>query len=198
MPFKKELWADPKEGDLVYGVKDIRKWYIEKPFKGKGVFTIDEFRVLQTDTGKKNQSFLDAIAIHKKYKTATNSGDTNEAVRRKCKAGIEWGVSQKKQIHFILDNLDLEAVVNKNYAGKNSDRAATSTEAKNRSITGSELRWIYRNRHLAEVQAHVQFWAIEEKCLPPWEADLDSCINNKPFKFSKALWAGYIPKDEKK
>lgn len=198
MPFKKELWADPKEGDLVYGVKDTRKWYMENFFKEKGIFTIDEFKVLQIDKGKTNQSFLDAIAIHKKYNTAKNSGDTNEAVRRKCKAGIEWGVSQKKQIHFILDELDLKAVVNKDYDGKNSDRAATSTKPKNRSITGSELRWIYRNRHLAEVQAHVQFWAVTEKCLPPWEADLDSCLNNRAINFPKSLWVGYIPKGETK
>jgi len=200
MPFKKELWAMPKSGDLVYGVNSSngRKYYLKysSAFKKAGVFTVDELQVLETEGSKtRNQSFLDAVAIHKKYKSALNTGDTNEAVRRKCKAGLEWGISQKKQIHFVLDDLDLAAVVGKNYAGEgNKDKPATATEPKNRSITGSELRWIYRNRHLAEVQAHVQFWVLGEQCLPPWEADLESNLNNALITFPKNLWAGYVPK----
>jgi hypothetical protein len=38
-----------------------------------------------------------------------------------------------------------------------------------RVYTGSELRWIYRNRQDPRVAARLQFWQDMQPCFPPWE-----------------------------
>lgn len=128
MPFDQRYWKNPEDGDLVYGVNSDwgRKYYLKyhPQFKSKKVLTVDSMQVMVNETGKtRNQEFLDAIANHNKYKTALNDPDTkNQAVRRKCKAGLDWAVVAGKQIHFILDGLNLDEVIKKNHVGKNSDR----------------------------------------------------------------------------
>lgn len=203
MPFAPP-WTDPEPGDLIYGVHSdtARGWYMNyhPKFKNK-VFTIDSLITPMDETnGSLRQLFLKAVAVHKKYSTAeTGDKTSNEAIRRKCKAGIEWAVTNQLSVHFVLDYLDLNAVVGKNWNGKNRDRSATSSVVKNRSITGSELRWIYRNRANPQVRQHVQFWIMGEPCPPPWEADTVAPIKPSRLEtvtYMKNAWAGYVPTRE--
>ncbi len=201
MPFTKPF-KDPAKGDLVYGVDadfGRRKYLKDDRFKAAGVFTVDELQVLPTETSKtKNADFLEAVAQHQKYKSAlAEHQNENESVRRKCKAGLEWGVSNKKQIHFCLDGLDLAAVVEKNNKQGNSDTPADIRTPKNRSITGSELRWIYRNRSKSEVQEHIQFWYNSKQCAPPWEEDVTVVMSpTKSIVYPATLWMNYTPRSE--
>ena len=114
-----------------------------------------------------------------------NSPATNSMWRAKSKFGLEYTLGRGNRIHFVLDKINMGAVVLKrdhyvegnvvksrdNHQGK-----AGHCDTKERNITYSELRWIYRHRHLALVRNGVQFWRTNDgqggekmvPCGPPW------------------------------
>jgi hypothetical protein len=96
-----------------------------------------------------------------------------------------------------LDGIDLSVVVNKNFDGPNSD-SLPGAKKKNRSVTGSELRWVYRHRELKDIQKYIQFWFKFEPCCPPW-VGLPSLSDDGSAVWSSekdalALWAKYKPR----
>lgn len=117
-----------------------------------------------------------------KYKSAVGGGGTNEDIRWKSKGGIAWAVESGKKVHFSLDGIDLKDIIHKSFSGKNGDKEAVGNEAKNRSITGAELRWVYRNRDSENVKRNVIFWIEAEKVRAPWEEDTTIPLikNGKP------------------
>ncbi|MEM7449643.1 MAG: hypothetical protein AAF355_15515 [Myxococcota bacterium] len=112
-------------------------------------------------------------------------------IRRACKGGIEWILQpgNERHIHFILEGIDHQAVVEKNARDDNTQvtgyltpqlRFIEDPNLKIRNYTGSELRWIFRHRRDPRVQAKVQFWRYVGwrsvwggdsyvPCPPPWE-----------------------------
>jgi hypothetical protein len=168
MPFT-QPWALFNAGDLVCGLDEVkggwaRQDYLKTIFQG-GV-TIEEFHVINSDKRTASRlapqldSFRRALEGHRKYGSsvdADETNETNETIRRKDKGGLIWAAQNGNIVHFVLDSLDIQAVVGKNFSGKNADKDATAKEPKNRSIAGAELRWIYRNRALPAIQACVQF-----------------------------------------
>lgn len=74
----------------------------------------------------------------------------------------------KKRVHFFIDGLDLLSVANK-------------TEGHGRSVTASELRWLYRHRYLPDVQDNLIFWKNYKKV-------------SLEYVFSLPLWSAYRPK----
>jgi hypothetical protein len=140
-------------------------------------------------------------------------------VRRACKAGIEWVISDlspcdrqlnpNPTVHFLLEGLNLEEVVHKSHyrdtnepvpprnvgMGEcvrhfiNPPHNTKGQEGKQRSITGSELRWIYRHRNDPRVQARVQFrdgtFENYYTCGPPWDSPEGA-----------RLWSEYHPRSE--
>lgn len=132
---------------------------------------------------------------------------------RKCKAGLYWATKKQNfQIHFLLDEINFAEVISKSnvqdhsyntvkdYMRKQTERMQGATlyshypdhSLKGRSITGSELRWIYRNRADKKVQRIIQFWYKYKPCCPPWEPAFDS-IYGSP---TAHLWLGYVPKNK--
>lgn len=121
-------------------------------------------------------------------------------------------------IHFILDGLCLPEVVFKysehdrkfdsfrsflamllerdgisdSLETLNYNAANDNSAIKHRSITGTELRLIYRNRHNTDVQAAIQFWYKAKPCCPPWEKEFDE-ISDSALSH---LWRLYRPKSE--
>lgn len=205
MPF----FGEPRKfvpGDLVYGIEADhrgkgRKQYVDRvngPFslqKGESKYDnprrIDHYRVLATEKmvrpdqpqSEDEKSFLEALEKHPKYKSAIDAPKLNEPLRHKDKGGLYWATMlQQKYVHFILDGLDLAAVVNKSFTGKNGD-SPPGAQHKNRSITGSELRWVYRHREVPAVQERIQFWFNLQPCPPPWSTEEGS-----------KLWATYKPR----
>ncbi|MBF8808634.1 MAG: hypothetical protein IC227_10690 [Enterococcus lacertideformus] len=72
-----------------------------------------------------------------------------------CKIGIEIAKSiPEVKIFFILDGINMEAVVHKN-------------DFYNRSIMNRELRYIYRNRY--SLEGKIIFFNKGEKCEAPWK-----------------------------
>ncbi|WP_421595497.1 hypothetical protein [Rahnella sp. PD4] len=190
----------PKTGDLIYGLHTDfgrkRYMYSVKGFQN-GVITADVFKVLRHDQPcrlAEQASLEHFISSHIKYCSALNGERNNENLRRKCKAIIEWAVSKGRNIHFVLDELDITAVANKSYRGINPDE---NKPEKNRSITGSELRHIYRNWQ--KFKNNVYFWFEQTPVSPPWEQDIvmDTLIKkNRRLQLStvvhrKEVWAAY-------
>lgn len=114
-----------------------------------------------------------------------------EIAKQKCKAGLDYFIRRtENHVHFCLDGIDMLSVPKKNYLnedvfdypiGKSTDKS----DVKVRSITGSELRWVFRNRLDHRVQARVQFWQNNIQVVPPWHPP-------HPVAWRRA-WAAYIP-----
>lgn len=130
---------------------------------------------------------------------------------RKCKAGLDWSSQNGKfTVHFLLDGISISDVIFKTSeqdviyatveeylraqtasipdAQFNSDYPEYNLTGK--SITGSELRWIYRNRDKKSVQKTIQFWYTYKACCPPWDPDFDKIYGNQ----IAYLWENYVPK----
>jgi hypothetical protein len=216
MPWQPK-WNDFTAGDLVYGLHKVsgswaRSDYLADVFKG-GV-TIEDFHIINSDnaTGQGLSQDCDAFRAmlleHPKYKSSVDAAGTNETTRRKDKGGLLWASKSGKKVHFVLDGLDMATVVGKTFGGKNPDKPATATAPKNRSITGAELRWIYRNRADKQVEACVQFWFYKKPCCPPWDkyyvldwSPLTQNADADPLFVAHdgaALWATYVPKVKEK
>ncbi|WP_340609107.1 hypothetical protein [Xenorhabdus bharatensis] len=147
-------------------------WMRERDKEYRGYLNIASFPEYE----KYKESYYSHLRSHEKYHTVLEENTTKNPVTigRKCKGGISWvtmsdcQLTEGMHIHFILDALNMEAVVNKsNVMGK--------------SITAKELRWIYRNRYSKEVASKIQFWMNKKPVSPPW-------ISNE------ALWIKYKPK----
>ncbi|MEM7448375.1 MAG: hypothetical protein AAF355_09050 [Myxococcota bacterium] len=116
---------------------------------------------------------------------AVAAGMTNTRLRWACKAGLEY---PDFFIHFVLRGIDQRRVVQKEEAINEVGEYSRHVQ-KRRDITGSELRWLFRNRTNTDVQRRVQFWDWNRRqqryvpCLPPW--------NTAAYRH---LWASYVPR----
>jgi hypothetical protein len=134
----------------------------------------------------------DGATLPAKYQDALDAPITNESVRRKDKAGLYWATKiAGRHVHFVLDGIDIAAVVKKSFKGANSDRDAGSSTSKNRSITGSELRWVYRNREDPEVGKYIHFWFHLKHARPPWEVVFSIQSGEIVEQDGASLWAQY-------
>ncbi|MBI6550573.1 hypothetical protein [Xenorhabdus lircayensis] len=124
------------------------------------------------------QDFLDYLSEHPKYRTALTYPNEHppRISDRKCKGSLSWitignnNLTKDMHIHFILDDIDMEYVVNKReYPGAESN------------VTASELRWIFRNKEHPQVKRKIQFWVNLMPTIPPWEES------------GAELWRKYIP-----
>lgn len=100
--------------------------------------------------------------------------------KRGSKLGIEIAATNKKtKIHFALDGIDMESVTTKSTKGSdqgifcNCIKRVTNwlgltdeMEGNGKSITSSELRYIYRNRK--RLENNVIFYKNNEKVTAPW------------------------------
>lgn len=222
-------WRAVTDGDLIYGLVKPRDafWKTQvSPRRGPGkdVYIIEQFFIINGDTSAYSQapdtalqSFRNALTLHDIYKSAVPAGTPskvpptgqseakyNEDVRRKDKGGLDWAVKSAnpgRHVHFLLDDLNMSQVV-----GKTSPGDEGTGDGKMRGITGAELRWIYRNRHRADVQQRIQFWLSEvtywrarpttppiptstlKQSVPPWDNSYTDT------KYPPAIWAAYTPK----
>ncbi|WP_143354763.1 MULTISPECIES: hypothetical protein [unclassified Erwinia] len=211
MPFFEPFRRYIQPGDLIYGLHEERTIFIGCNDIPEKVFPlcIDRYAVMAYE--KKQQRinphsqyhpkapdqrlFLKMIKKHPKYRCirkAKYHKDVN--VARKCKGGLLWVTSLQadRHIHFLLDGLDIHSVVHKNNVRDSNDRQF-------KSITGSELRWIYRNRHNENVRNKIQFWRGFQAVCPPWAAF--SCRETfSPWSIGthlrqqcRELWSDYQP-----
>jgi hypothetical protein len=96
-------------------------------------------------------------------------------IARGCKGAMERILKQEhKRIHFVLNGIDMEAVLDNKWV-------VTDKRSGDKSITAIELRWVYRNWGDPDVREGVYFYVDELKVKAPWETDPE-------------LWATYEPK----
>jgi hypothetical protein len=210
MPFT-EPYREYQKGDFLFGIVEVTRDFQsnlsedlkESPEKALALSrkptTVRELSLLPVNVNDKftgdrlalNTSYLTALGEHPKYHRAHNV-DTqgkdavtqNSVFRAKSKEGLNYCISNSLHLHFLLDQLDLTEVMAKSRTGEYK----TTTE-KIRTVTGAELRWIYRNRTSAEAQTYVQFWIGGERCCPPWLPAYKTFVPSAPD------WT-YVPKAE--
>jgi hypothetical protein len=89
-------------------------------------------------------------------------------------------------VHFVVEGLD-EHVPAKDHKGRGGDEYKHGT-SKHRTITGAELRWVYRHRDASRVSDNILFWRKDpagwKQCEAPW-ADAGSP------KLVRDSWAAY-------
>ena len=109
----------------------------------------------------------DVIAFDKNDPFGTSLEDKiqHDSWRNKCKGILVWAATNSRKVHFILDGIDFKKVVGKAV----------------RSITGSELRMLYRNKDNPDLMDCIRFYLNGLPANAPWEGNL-------------ALWANYKPK----
>lgn len=123
-----------------------------------------------------NLDYIDETLDHPKYHTIINSapqGDiaNNQLFRRKSKAGLNFCVASGRFVHFVMGGLNLREVSEKSYDGTQGGRPEFKLDAndKYRTVTGAELRWIYRHKDHTDVQERIQFWLNNAQVCPPWD-----------------------------
>ncbi len=201
MPFS-QAWRDYHPNDLLYGLAGPRNHLAaHMGIKDGDIYTIDQFDIFADakPIGSVKSHLVhdkDFIKVlQSSAKTAQIVGtDLNDGTlwnndlvgtaaiaKRKCKAGLEFVIYHTTyHIHFCLGGMNLEQVAAKNYdgsAGGMADSAGGKStgldwKSKARSITGAELRWVYRHSREPMVQSKVQFWKDDggwKQCPPPWK-----------------------------
>ncbi|MBD2783449.1 hypothetical protein ID858_11200 [Xenorhabdus sp. DI] len=132
-----------------------------------------------------SKDFFENLRQNKKYSSVVNEKERfNELnLGRKCKGGLLWVGNDSKlvkdiHVHFILDDINMQWVADKH------------EEFEKKSITGQELRWIFRNRHNAKVKQKVQFWQDGQPVCPPWESEESHIWDNYERKLMEKGGAG--------
>ena len=94
--------------------------------------------------------------------------DKNARIRRASKQGIEHTHQQGGKVHFILDDINMDDVVDKRNYGPEPQK----------DITGSELRHIYRHRE--RYKDTVQFYQGGKPVQAPWASDPETWARYQP------------------
>ena len=106
---------------------------------------------------------VSALFISNTFKNRVN------VFKKTSKCGLEYQLLiLKNRVHFFIDGLDLSSV-------------ASKTDGHGRSVTASELRWLYRHRYMPDVRKNLVFWKNYKKL-------------SQEDVFSLPLWQAYRPK----
>lgn len=213
MPFKTP-YRPYTEGDFIFGIgESITSFQKSLPtidFKATpstAGTTVRQLSVSRTDVATKftgerqdmNNAYLDVLEKHPKYINAptltygSDTAKTNAEFRMKSKMGLQFCIVSGRYLHFILDGLGLHEVLAKSWkhptkpANPNNEFKTSPTD-KIRTVTGAELRWIYRNSGRPDTQSYVQFWFKNTACCPPWDPGFVSVLATAPLP---SAWASY-------
>lgn len=189
-----------QQGNLIYGLHDRVNYYIKNvPFfnsanKSNSVSTLNQYKLgmkeypTQTRYMKagaiQTKSFINSILSNNKHKEILDDHDLgyknyifypeDKYLSKKSKSGLNWSKEIGNKVHYILDDINFDSVVDKddlyhNHYGENIV-----------SITNSELRWLYRNRTDPDTQKSVQFWKDGRPANAPWADDPETWRRYKP------------------
>jgi len=240
MPFNRPFKFDFTGGDLVYGLAPMRRRLIKHLgaalIGAQGPATVDQYKkstmsalrpddrkafknfVRNNETDKQYGRFAQAIRVYDNNEdgfAAANPNDQlkNSVWRAKSKFGMKWTIeNQRGHIHFLLNEIDMVAVVSKTHTflnprnpkeilAEDQPRGKALTSVKERTITHSELRWIFRNRRNRLVAERVQFWhevgGVMQPCHPPWNTEnhTTAMVNGQAVQWC-LLWTRYVPTAE--
>ncbi len=106
------------------------------------------------------KNFREFLENHDRYdpRKIANSDDIDKRIGKACKGGLEYITKIKKQqIHFVIDGLDVQKVM-----------ADLKNAKDHRSITGKEIKWLYRHRNDQKIMNHVIFYEKSQPTETPW------------------------------
>jgi hypothetical protein len=204
--------------DLIYGLANPRGEFVQwlkdnNRIDGGTPIFIDQYDIASASrntaqTLQHDHRFIEAL--RRRYPDVVQSADngldlSNEAewggaarpvthhiAKQKCKGGLDWLMfapqreDDVRRVHFVVEGLD-EHVPAKDHKGRGGDEYKHGT-SKHRTITGAELRWVYRHRDASRVSDNILFWRKDpagwKKCEAPW-ADAGSP------KLIRDSWAAY-------
>lgn len=107
-----------------------------------------------------DRAFVEYLRAHAKQSAKPADGeDANARIRRATKRSIDFTVERGGTVHFILDGIALEAVAQKRNHGHEGWK----------DVTGSELRYLYRNRE--RFAGRVLFYREGSEVPAPWEGE---------------------------
>lgn len=110
-----------------------------------------------------NKAKYELLKQNNKEKTLTDLIEKN-FIKNGCKLGIDLALKNPNiSIVFILDDINMYKILEKNHY-----------------ITGSELRYLYRNRD--KIGENILFFRGGEKVVPPWIENPRLWNNYKPTK----------------
>ena len=174
-------WMSYNIGDFIYGLSSYRK-LIADFFRNKtnSATTIDEFNNIQYyfDNNSTSETLLKSsklsmydakrVSSYMQFINSSETGkyynikelrvnDNEKWISRSCKAGIIFAHINKVRIHFLLDGIFIDEVLDsktKNYS----------------SFTSIELRSIYKDSlgNQNFVPSTIVFYKYQCICLPPW------------------------------
>ncbi|MBW5823288.1 hypothetical protein [Yersinia enterocolitica] len=181
----KEIDENFSDGDLIFGIAIIIKelqvhiiknknyQYIIQADLTNDVWSYADTKFVIKNKNIRSEGFCNYISMHSRYNVSalfiSNTFKNRVNVFKKTsKCGLEYQLLiLKKRVHFFIDGLDLFSVANK-------------TEGHGRSVTASELRWLYRHRYMPDVQNNLIFWNNYKKI-------------SQDYVFSLPLWRSYNP-----
>lgn len=210
MSFGKPFKDNYTPGDLFYGLADPRFALMDHlgapKDRTKGTiinyYNVGDYAKSVAAPGD-NSSFTDFLrnSPNEKHKDLMNRFDAMDNPhgnwplwKRKSKGGLWWAARKAaKTVHFCLDGLDMAQVIGKSFPGVDGDKGrdfpvgpdrktVTDWTQKETSITGAEVRWIYRNRKDPEVANLIQFWLNFQPVEPPWISNPQPWKSYKPTK----------------
>ncbi|HDW8363364.1 hypothetical protein [Escherichia coli] len=182
----KEIDGEFSDGDLIFGIAIIIKeiqlhliksrncQYIIQADLTNDVWSYADTRFAVKNTNDRSVGFLNHISMHDRYNVSalfiSNTFKNRVNVFKKTsKCGLEYQLLiLKNRVHFFIDGLDLSSV-------------ASKTDGHGRSVTASELRWLYRHRYMPDVRKNLVFWKNYKKL-------------SQEDVFSLPLWQAYRPK----
>lgn len=155
-----EATADPKRAiQFKHFLRNHPKWNLEKGITPDQIRSVHQAQYIHW--GKTVELDISRLKNAKIRKLAPKNSESNldiakEAWTRTSKAGLEFQTkSRNKRIHFILDEIAFDRVI----------------EKKPGDITSAEIRWLYRNRNNPQVANNVVYWLDGVKVMPPWECE---------------------------
>lgn len=162
----REIDIKIKDGDLIFGVAYIIKkiklhivtksiWkdisYIEQADLTNDIWSYSDHFFRLKRNNERTKGFSEHISNHDRYNVAflfVNNihKDRVNVFKKTSKCGLEYQLLiQKSKVHFFTDGLNISAISNK-------------SGQEGRSVTASELRWLFRHRHITEVKENLLFW----------------------------------------
>ncbi|MFP1527043.1 hypothetical protein ACLB1R_01110 [Escherichia coli] len=157
----KEIDDEFSDGELIFGIaiiiKEIQLHLIKRrnyQYIIQADLTNDVWSYLHTHCRNNNNrsvGFLNYISMHDRYNVSVlfiSNTFKNRVNVFKKQASVDLNISClyfRKKVHFFIDGLDLSSV-------------ASKTNGHGRSVTASELRWLYRHRYMPDVRNNLIFW----------------------------------------
>ncbi|TCV93282.1 hypothetical protein EC912_105142 [Luteibacter rhizovicinus] len=136
-------------------------------------------RNLAVRTSERNERFAPAWSVANSTWLATKHMSKFALEQLLKDKGIHWRGASPATVHFALDGLDMRRVVDKTDRSHAGGRPSGPVDMSMPGYTGSELRYLFRQRE--KLEGLVRFYLDKREVAAPWDTDPE-------------LWGCYVPR----